>query len=152
MPVRSPLPPHFPVAMFSHDEARSRMNSGASAPVDFDTLMQAHLTRVFGERDPGRRLEALRELYCEDATLFEPHAAVTGHEGISNAVDALQAGMPPDFVFTASGVTVGHHGLARLQWRVGPPGGPAAATGTDVARVENGRIQALYVFIDPTPP
>ncbi len=151
MPVRSPLPPHFPVAMVSHDEARSSMNSGASAPVDFDTLMQAHLTRVFGERDPGRRLEALKELYWENATLFEPHAAVTGYEAISHAVDALQASMPPDFVFTASGVAVGHHGLARLPWRAGPSGGPAAVTGTDVAHVENGRIQALYVFIDPAP-
>jgi hypothetical protein len=127
------------------------MNSGASAPVDFDTLMQAHLTRVFGERDPGRRLEALKELYWENATLFEPHAAVTGYEAISNAVAALQASMPPDFVFTASGVAVGHHGLARLPWRAGPSGGPAAVTGTDVAHVENGRIQALYVFIDPAP-
>ena len=143
MSVRSSLSPLFSAVMFSHDEARSDMSSGEFAPVDFDALMQAHLTRVFGERDPSLRLHALRELYCEDATLFEPHAAVTGHEEISNAVNALQASMPPDFVFTASGIAIGHHGLARLQWRVGPPGGPAAVTGTDVAHVKNGRVQAL---------
>jgi hypothetical protein len=33
-------------------------------PVDFDALMQAHLARVFGERDADRRLGALEELYA----------------------------------------------------------------------------------------
>ncbi len=120
-------------------------------PVDFDALMQAHLARVFGERDAGRRLSALKELYTEDATLFEPDAAATGYGAISRAIDALYAHLPSDFAFTASGVAVGHNGVARLHWRAGPPEGLAAVTGTDVARVENGRIKALYVFIDPAP-
>lgn len=120
-------------------------------PVDFDALMQAHLARVFGERDAGRRLSALKELYTEDATLFEPDAAATGYEAICRAIDALYAHLPPDFAFTASGVAVGHNGVARLHWRAGPPEGPATVTGTDVAQVENGRIKALYVFIDPAP-
>jgi SnoaL-like protein len=129
----------------------SGMKPAAQVPADFDALMQAHLTRVFGEHDPGRRLDALKELYTEDATLFEPHAAVTGHEAISDAVDALQASLPSQFVFTAAGPGVGHYGVARLHWRAGPPDGPAAVTGTDVAHVENGRIKALYVFLDPAP-
>jgi hypothetical protein len=44
---------------------------------------------------------------------------------------------------------VGHNGAARLFWRAGPPDGPAAITGTDVAHIENGRIKLLYVFVDP---
>jgi hypothetical protein len=119
--------------------------------VNFDALMQAHLDRVFNERNGGRRMEALKELYTNNATLFEPHAAVTGHTAISAAVDALQASLPPDFVFAAAGIAVGHNGLARLHWRAGPPNGPVAVTGTDVAQVENGRIKALYVFVDPAP-
>jgi ketosteroid isomerase-like protein len=118
---------------------------------DFDALMQAHLARVFAERDASRRLAALQELYAEDATLFEPRTSVTGRQAISDAVDALQASMPPDFTFTPAGPAIGHHGLARLHWRAGPPGGPAAVTGTDVARVEGGRIKALHVFLDPQP-
>ena len=81
--------------------------------------MQAHLARVFGERDAGRRL------------------------------DALQASMPANFTFTAAGPAVGHHGLARLDWLAGPPDGPTAMTGTDVAHLEGGRIKALHVFLDP---
>ena len=107
--------------------------------IDYDNLMQANLARVFGERD------------ADDATLYEPpDAAATGHAAISQAVEALLANLPPNFVFTAIGPAVGHHGMGRLRWQSGPPDGPAAVTGTDVAQIEGGRIQTLHVFLDPT--
>lgn len=117
--------------------------------MDFDELMQANLARVFGERDAGHRIAAIAELYADDATFYEPHAASTGRAAINTAVTALLAGLPPDFVFAAEGPAVGHHGLGRLRWRAGPARGPAAVTGTDVARVEHDLIRALHVFIDP---
>jgi hypothetical protein len=113
--------------------------------------MQAHLARVFNEHDPGRRLAALQELYAEDAILFEPEAVAVGYEAISQAVDALHANLPPGFVFIAAGPAVGHNGVARLNWRAGPPGGPAAATGTDFAYIKDGRISTLHVLLDPVP-
>jgi hypothetical protein len=116
---------------------------------DYDALMRANLARVFGERDATRRIEAIRELYAEDAVLHEPQASASGHAAISEAVSTLLASLPPDFVFTAAGPAVGHHGLGRLNWRAGPPGGPVAVTGTDVARVEGGHIRSLHVFLDP---
>jgi hypothetical protein len=118
--------------------------------IDYDGLMQANLARVFGERDASHRMKAIAELYAGDATLFEPpDAAATGHAAINQAVEALLANLPPNFAFTAMGPAVGHHGMGRLRWRSGPPDGPAAVTGTDVARIEGGRIQTLHVFIDP---
>jgi hypothetical protein len=116
---------------------------------DYDASMRANLARVFGERDATRRIEAIRELYAEDAVLHEPQASASGHAAISEAVSTLLASLPPDFVFTAAGPAVGHHGLGRLNWRAGPPGGPVAVTGTDVARVEGGHIRSLHVFLDP---
>ena len=133
MSVRSPSPPG---------------PTDAPAEVDFDALMQAHLTRVFGERDGSRRLGALKDIYAEDAIVYEPDATATGYEAISGAVEALYARLPPSFVFTASGPAVGHNGVARLHWRAGPPNGSTAVTGTDVAFVEKGRIKFLYVFVD----
>lgn len=118
-------------------------------PTDYDALMRSNLLRVFGEHDVDRRIEAIRELYAEDAVLNEPHAAAAGHRAISDAVSALLASLPPDFVFSAAGAAVGHHGVGRLNWRAGPPNGPVAVTGTDVAHVENGRIVSLHVFLDP---
>jgi hypothetical protein len=119
--------------------------------VDFDTLMRGNLSRVFGERDHGRRRAALDELYATDATLYDPEGVFTGREAINGVVEAIIALLPPEFEFTPVGSAVGHHGLGRLTWRAGPPGGPAAVTGTDVARVEGGRIKSLHVFLDPEP-
>jgi SnoaL-like domain len=119
--------------------------------INYDSLMQANLRRVFGERDASHRAKAIAELYADDATLYEPpDASATGHAAISQAVEALLSSLPPSFVFTAIGSAVGHHGLGRLRWQSGPPDGPAAVTGMDVARIEGGRIQTLHVFLDPT--
>src|ERR1700686_5273014 len=117
--------------------------------IDYDRLMQSNLARVFGERDAARRTKAIAELYADDATLYEPDASATGHAAISQAVNALLSSLPPNFAFTAIGPAVGHHGVGRLRWQAGPPNGPVAVTGTDVARFEAGRIQTLHVFLDP---
>ena len=118
--------------------------------IDYNRLMQANLTRVFNERDAGRRIEAIRELYAENAVLYEADASAEGHAAISEAVTALLAHLPPNFVFSAAGSAIGHHNIGRLKWRSGPPDGPAAFTGMDVAHFEQGRIHSIYVFLDPT--
>lgn len=117
---------------------------------DYDGLMQANLARVFGERDASRRMNAIAELYADDATLHEPHASATGHAAINQAVEALISSLPPGFVFAAISLAIGHHGLGRLRWQSGPLNGPVAVTGMDVARIKGGRIQTLHVFLDPT--
>jgi hypothetical protein len=117
--------------------------------IDYDDLMQANLARVFGERDTSHRMKAIAELYADDAVLYEPDASATGHAAIGEAVETLLSSLPPNFAFTAIGPAVGHHGVGRLRWQAGPPNGPAAVTGTDVARFEGGRIQTLHVFLDP---
>jgi SnoaL-like domain len=132
----------------------SQQQAGSAAPgaadaIDLDSLMQANIVRVFNERNPDRRGAALRELYTENATLCDPETVATGPEAISEAIDSLHRMLPPGFVFTATGHAVGHNGAARVFWQAGPPGGPAAITGTDVAHIENGRIKLLYVFVDP---
>ena len=126
----------------------SVLNNSAT---DFDRLMRANLVKVFNEREPAKRFGAISELYCEDAMLYEPpDTAAKGYAAISAAVTRLLASLPPDFEFTATGPAIGHHGLGRLHWRAGPPSGPIAVTGMDIARFENGRIHSLHVFIEPT--
>ena len=116
--------------------------------IDIDALMRANLTRVFSERDPTRRIAAIREIYAPDAVLYEQEAAVKGPDAISQAVTDLQANMPPDFIFTAVRPALGHNGVARLQWTGGQPGKPPIVTGLDVAHIEGGLIRTLHVFID----
>lgn len=119
--------------------------------IDYDGLLQANLSRVFSEPDAGRRNTAIAELYAADAVLYEPGNMATGHVEIARTVEALVASFPPGFAFAPDGPGVGHHGMARLRWRGGLAGGPASVTGTDVVRVEQGRIKTIHVFLDPTP-
>jgi hypothetical protein len=120
--------------------------------IDYDGLMQANLTEVFGNRDVIQRVQAIKRLYAEDAMLYEPDAAVQGHAAIDAAVSRLLGRLPADFVFSAVVPAVGHHGMGRLSWRLGPPGGPAAITGMDLVQISDGRIQSLFVFLDPAAP
>jgi len=117
--------------------------------IDYDRLMQANAARVFSERDPARRLDAIRELYAADAVVIEPEGVSEGQAAISNAVTDLLSKLPPTFAFTSIGPAIGHHGIGRLLWKAGPPNGLPAATGMDIAHFKDGRIQALYVFLDP---
>jgi hypothetical protein len=135
--------------MTSSAEQQGEIGAAAPEAGEFDALMQANIARVFNERDPDRRRIALSELYSDGAILYDPETVATGWGAISQAVEDLLQRLPRDFVFTAAGPAVGHNGAARLFWRAGPPDGPVAATGTDVAHIENGRIKLLYVFVDP---
>ena len=120
--------------------------------IDYNMLMQANAARVFSERDPTRRLAAIRELYTADAVLTEPEAVVVGQAAICGAVSELLSKLPPTFAFAAVGPAVGHHDVGRLLWKAGPPNGPPAVTGMDIAHFKDGRIHALYVFLDPEAP
>lgn len=131
---------------------------GAAAPppetehsdhaIDFERILGDNLQRVFGERDPARRLESIREIYADDAIFYESDRSALGHEAIARAVSELLDSMPAEFTFTAIRPGAGHHNLGRLQWRLGASDGPDEMTGTDVAHVQNGRIQSLHVFLD----
>ena len=120
--------------------------------IDYDRLMQANAVRVFSERDPGRRQAAIHELYASDPVLTEPEGVFTGASAINDAVSALLSKLPPAFAFTPVGPAIGHHGVGRLLWTGGHKGERPVVTGMDVAHFKEGRIQALYVFLDAAGP
>ena len=127
------------------------MSIRSTGTIDYDRIMRANLASVFNERDAGKRIEAVVELYAEDAILYEPpHTAAEGHAAISEAVTRLLSSLPPNFVFTSIGPALGHHDVGRLRWQAGPPGGPIAINGMDIARFKRGRIISLHVFVEPT--
>lgn len=115
----------------------------------YDGILQANLKRVFSERDAALRNAAIAALYADDATLYEPDSVARGHTAIGAAVTALLERLPPAFSFSAMAPASGHHGVGRLRWQSGPAGGPAAVTVMDIAHIIDGRIQALYVFLEP---
>ncbi|WP_035201201.1 nuclear transport factor 2 family protein [Agrobacterium tumefaciens] len=124
-------------------------NQQQDPAIDYDGLMQGHLYRVFAERDVERRRAAIRELYAETVSVFEPGAEATGHNGLDHTVDAILSKAPPNFVFGTFGPAVGHHGIGRMRWHFGPEGAPPVVTGLDVVEIVDGKIAKLYVFLDP---
>ncbi|WP_428031607.1 nuclear transport factor 2 family protein [Ancylobacter sp.] len=115
---------------------------------DYDHLLRANLERVFNERDDDRRTLAIEELFIADPVMYEPDGIVTGREAISAVAGKLLAQFGPTFRFTPAGRGVGHHGLAVLRWEAGPDGGPIAVTGSDAARIVDGRIAQLWVLLN----
>jgi hypothetical protein len=41
--------------------------------------------------------------------------------------------------------------LGRATWTFGPPAGPAAVRGMDIAIIVDGRIATIYTIIEPAP-
>jgi hypothetical protein len=122
-----------------------------TAPIgtpDYDALLRANLERVFNERDAATRQAAVKELFSETPTMYEPDGIVTGQAAIGDVAGALLEQFGPDFAFVAEGVAVGHHGLGYLRWHAGPEQGPVVVRGADVAEVEDGRIVRLWVLLD----
>jgi hypothetical protein len=112
------------------------------------TVLQAHLERVFNERDAGRRGNAIQELYTADSTFYEQEGKYSGTEAIARAVTQLLGALPPTLVFSMAAPAMQNHDMGKLLWRGHLPDGTTVVTGTDVAQVREGRIRSLYVFVD----
>jgi len=110
-------------------------------------LLMRNLHDVFGERDPHRRKAAIEKLFVPHAQFSDPHGRHVGHAGLDEAVSALQEQFP-DHRFTALGEVDALADYGRLAWAFGPPDDPQRVTGLDVAIISDGRIGALYTFLD----
>jgi ketosteroid isomerase-like protein len=113
-----------------------------------ETLLTRNLHEVFGERDPARRAGAIEALFAPDSVFSDPHGRHVGHAALEQAVAALQARFA-DHVFSEIGAPDVLLDGGRLAWAFGPPDDPRRITGLDVIVVRDGRIVALYTFLDP---
>jgi len=110
-------------------------------------LLYRNLQEVFGEGDATRRRAAIEELYTEDCVLYVPTDKFAGRDALDKFAGDLRA-THPHFVYTPHGKPQSLHNAGRLAWGSGPRGGTPEYTGTDVIIVRDGRIAALYVFLD----
>jgi SnoaL-like protein len=130
---------------------KNNVPSSAGADVKrIETLLNRNLPEVFGEGDPVRRRAAIRELYTEDCVLYVPPGTLVGHDALDKFAGDLRA-THPDFVYTPHGAPQVLHNAGRLAWGSGPKGKAAAYTGVDFIIARDGKIAALYVFLDSPP-
>src|ERR1700740_293951 len=110
-------------------------------------LLNRNLQEVFGEGDAARRRAAIEELYTDDCAIYVPPGVFVGHDALDKFAGELRA-THPHFSYTAFGAPQVLHNAARVLWGSGPRGGQPEYTGEDVIIVRDGKIAALYVFLD----
>jgi hypothetical protein len=113
-------------------------------------LLHRNLQEVFGEGDAARRRAAINELYTEDCVLEVPLGAFIGRDALDKFAGDLRA-THPQFHYTPLSEPQALHNAGRLAWGSGPHGEAPEYTGLDVIVVRDGRIAALYVFLDSRP-
>ena len=112
-----------------------------------ETLLLRNLQEVFGEGDPAHRRAAIAELYTEDCTVLLPIGRYVGHQALDQVAGELRAGHP-SFVYTPHSTPQAVQDGGRIAWGSGPAGEPPRYTGLDVIIVRDGKIAALYVFLE----
>ena len=112
-----------------------------------EDLLARNLLEVFGEPDERKRRSAIAALWAEDGVFADPHGRYVGYAALNDAVSQLYAKFP-DFVFTPVGAPQVFYDVGRQAWGHGPVGEAPKIVGLDVAIVRDGRIVALYAFID----
>ena len=114
-------------------------------------LLHRNLQEVFGEGDAARRRTAIEELYTEDCVLHVQPGTFVGREALDKFAGDLRA-THPRFVYTPHGEAQALQNAGRLAWGSGPRGEEVPDyTGLDVIIVRDGKIAALYVFLDSMP-
>jgi hypothetical protein len=111
-----------------------------------ETLMHANLLDVFGERDPAKRMEAIRRTYTEDVIAADPDGQVEGFDELSAKAQQILDGAPGLAFRTDGGLyTVGD--LHYLGWTLGPDGQPPVVRGADAVILREGKISKVYTFL-----
>jgi hypothetical protein len=113
-------------------------------------LLHRNLQEVLGEGNAVRRRAAIEDLYTEDCVLYVPSGIFVGLEALDKFAGDLRA-THPHFVYTPHGEAQALHNAGRLAWGSGPRDELPKYTGLDVVIVRDGKIAALYVFLDSAP-
>jgi len=144
-PFQPPLQWQDPVTR--HDGYGGASLYGYLMPDRIHELLHRNIQEVFGESNAVRRRAAIEDLYTEDCVLYAPPGVFVGPEALDKFAGDLRA-THPHFVYTPRGEAQALHNAGRLAWGSGPRGEPPNYTGLDVVIVREGKIAALYVFLD----
>jgi hypothetical protein len=106
---------------------------------------------TWNEADPSRRARLLQQHWTPQARYTDPLMQATGADRIGDLVAAVH-GRFPGFRFALTGTPDGHGAFVRLSWALGPEGVEAPIEGSDVIRLDDGRIGEVIGFLDRVPP
>ncbi|MVM33672.1 hypothetical protein GO755_26775 [Spirosoma sp. HMF4905] len=113
-------------------------------------LLEDSLLVIWNDRNPESRLKAMNEIYAPDILFYESNEgqAITGYLAINELISGLQSQWPSEFKFELTGPAKVNHQIQHIAWRLGIPGQAQAASGMDVAIIDNHKIKSLHLFLD----
>ena len=113
-------------------------------------LLEDSLLVIWNERDAAKRLLLMKDVYTDDIVFYESNEGqpFKGFGVINDLIAKLQGQWPVEFVFELTAPSSVNHEVQLIIWRLGIPGQPPAATGKDIAVVENGKIRSLHLLLD----
>ena len=115
-----------------------------------ETMLLRNLQEVFGEGDPDRRRSAIGHLYTEDCVVNLPIGQFHGHDALDRISGELRASHP-SYVYIPHSAPEAVQDGGRIHWGSGPAGEPPRYTGIDIIIARDGKISALYVFLNSPP-
>jgi hypothetical protein len=119
-----------------------------SAMSDLTTTIDTHLA-AYGEPDPTKRADLVRQVWATDGQLLDPPLEGAGHDGIAALGDIVQAHYA-GHTFRRTSAVDAHHGFARYSWDLVTPSGAVAISGLDVVQVDDdGRLVRIVGFFGP---
>jgi catechol 2,3-dioxygenase-like lactoylglutathione lyase family enzyme len=132
--------------------AKKATQSPKSSPISPMTTEEilALLTRhlgVLNNLDKASRAPALAGVYAENLLFIDPYQESTGSEHFDAFLQNLHQKFPGAVFQLAQPIDVHHH-IARINWNFGPPANPTAVTGQDTVVLADGKVQAIYVFLN----
>ena len=114
-------------------------------------LLLRNLSDVFAEIDPVRRRKAIDEIWHEDGVFYDPKSGPhRGRDEIDSIAGKVKA-THPDFRYQPISAPEEIGDAGRVRWVSGTPGKPPEYAGTDVIVIRDGKIGALYMFLDELP-
>lgn len=113
-------------------------------------LLEDSLLIIWNDRDAQRRITAMKDIYASGIVFYESNdgPAITGHEAINDTIAKLQSGWPPEFTFTVTHPATVNHNVQHIAWTLGASSQQPAASGMDIAIIEEGKIKSLHLFLN----
>jgi hypothetical protein len=110
------------------------------------TLLMRNLD-VFSEDDPARWRAAIDEIFHEDAVYYDRDGVYRGRDEIQRIAGVYRASHP-EHRYQPSAPPEELGDVGRLRWVSSRPGFRPSYAGTDFIIARDGRIAAIYRFLD----
>jgi len=105
------------------------------------------LFAMWVDPDAAARRAAIEAHFHSDVRFHDPDGEFVGYEGLERFSDSLQSRFPgARFTLARPPQRLGD--AIRAYWTFGPPAQPAAASGMDFIILSEGKVSALYAFVD----